>query len=168
MQTLYRFYDDTDRLLYVGVTMNPPRRFRTHEGTKGWWAEVSHIALESYLERADVLSAEAAAIRNERPVYNVALNGETVLCHVCRRPVEVDPDDEPDAGQPRHMECDAAFCDAYDTGWKSGWERGLSAGRDMTFRQTLGDRIGHKLVSAHCDGVHHEGVEKYSYRRSDW
>lgn len=157
MQTLYRFYDDTDRLLYVGVTMNPPRRFRTHEGTKVWWAEVSHIALESYLERSDVLAAEASAIRAEQPLYNVAMNSDSVMCSVCRRPMQPDPDDEPDDGPQRHQECDEACFEAH----LHGWETGYASGKARTYETTLGDRMGHKLISAHCDGMSHAGVDYY-------
>lgn len=36
---LYRFYGATGQLLYVGITMNPVQRFRSHRGTKDWWCE---------------------------------------------------------------------------------------------------------------------------------
>lgn len=74
-QALYRFYDAAGALLYIGVSLNPGRRFQQHAGEKTWWHEVSRIEIESFPDRAAVLAAEAAAIRGERPRHNVVLNG---------------------------------------------------------------------------------------------
>lgn len=162
MQTLYRFYDVSDELLYVGITMNPPHRFRTHAHTKEWWTEVDHITLEQHDTRHEVMAAESEAIRTECPVYNIAMNGDTVVCDVCSRAVLVDPmdGDEEDDGPARHLECDAAVYRAYLAGRK--------AGKEWVYEKTLGERIGHKLASAHCDGVNHAGVDHYRYRKAGW
>lgn len=71
-QALYRFFDESDELLYVGVTMNPTRRWLEHSQDKVWWAEVAHVTLEPYPDRKSVLDAEQLAIKTEHPRYNIA------------------------------------------------------------------------------------------------
>lgn len=71
MQALYRFYDHDDDLLYVGITMDPPARFRSHRQTKDWWGDVACIRLEQFGSRTQALDAEKCAIKKEHPRYNV-------------------------------------------------------------------------------------------------
>jgi predicted GIY-YIG superfamily endonuclease len=68
---LYRFFGPSEELLYVGITMNPSRRFAQHGAGKEWWHEVDEIRMERLPSREAVLAAERRAIRNERPRYNV-------------------------------------------------------------------------------------------------
>lgn len=73
MHTLYRFYDHAGSL--VGITNNPPRRFRKHRGEKTWWLDVADIRLEQFNSRDELAAAERRAIQNEKPLHNVRLNG---------------------------------------------------------------------------------------------
>ena len=73
---LYRFYSATGQLLYVGITMRPPERFKSHRDTKRWWSEVSGITVENYSNRVELERAERRAIQVERPQYNVVHNGK--------------------------------------------------------------------------------------------
>lgn len=75
-QTLYRFYDADGALLYIGVTMDPPVRWKAHADVKEWWATVRNIKMEPFETRTEVLAAERAAIKAERPRYNVIHNGQ--------------------------------------------------------------------------------------------
>ena len=97
---LYRFYDDTGALLYVGITHNPGARFPQHEKDKPWWNEVRGISIEQYPTRDAVLAAEQRAIRVENPRYNIqrpttpkratgarARIGLVWICEACRKPV---------------------------------------------------------------------------------
>ncbi len=43
---VYRFWDASDMLLYIGVTENPDGRFGGHESTKPWWPDVARKELE--------------------------------------------------------------------------------------------------------------------------
>jgi excinuclease UvrABC nuclease subunit len=72
--SLYRLYDSAGRLLYVGISHDVHSRIRTHRTDKHWGAEVADARLEVYPTRASALSAEANAIRRERPRYNVIHN----------------------------------------------------------------------------------------------
>ena len=91
---LYRFFNATGQLLYVGITMNPPQRFKAHQSEKDWWTEVSGITVESYASRSELAAAERRAIHVERPAYNVIYNqqkplvpampsGLRYVCQVC-------------------------------------------------------------------------------------
>jgi hypothetical protein len=71
---LYRFYDRSDVLLYVGITVDLPTRMGNHQTDKPWWADVARMTVEHHASRADVLDAERQAIRDEKPLYNVHHN----------------------------------------------------------------------------------------------
>lgn len=70
---IYRAYDATDRLLYVGVTSNPVGRFSTHRHKKDWWrSQVVRIELEWLPSRTHAFAAEKVAIATENPIHNVS------------------------------------------------------------------------------------------------
>lgn len=70
---LYRMYGPKGELLYVGITFGVVQRLRGHRGSQPWWPEVATIKLEHFANRQDALVAEAAAIKAERPLYNILL-----------------------------------------------------------------------------------------------
>lgn len=67
---LYRFFDRTDVLLYVGITMDLGARLKKHRRDKPWWLDIDHITIEHFSSRAEALAAEAEAIRMEGPLHN--------------------------------------------------------------------------------------------------
>lgn len=71
---LYRFYDLTGRLLYIGITSSPRLRFEQHKALKPWWADVAVREVTFYPTRELLESAEIKAIRRERPLYNIIHN----------------------------------------------------------------------------------------------
>jgi len=71
---LYRFFDDRNSLLYVGVSLTVLHRFASH-GNAPWFQAVRRIEIEWHADRALALAAERAAIVNEKPRYNRAHNG---------------------------------------------------------------------------------------------
>lgn len=71
---LYRFYNDADELLYVGITANPSRRLERHRHEKDWWSDVSRIDIEHFTDRHTVLAAERTAIETEKPRHNIRMN----------------------------------------------------------------------------------------------
>ena len=73
--TLYRFFGHDDQLLYVGLTINPGRRFQKHMAEKPWWTEVAKVTMEQHPDLAALRAAEAAAIKTEHPLHNVRMNG---------------------------------------------------------------------------------------------
>lgn len=68
---LYRLYDADGALLYVGVTGDLRTRFAQHAAGKPWWPEVARKTVEWHETRIAALGAEAAAMENERPRYNI-------------------------------------------------------------------------------------------------
>lgn len=74
---VYRLYDRDDRLLYVGITVQPEGRFRHHRNWhRDWWPEVDHVIWEEHDNRDEAKYAEAVAMILERPRKNI--NGNAV------------------------------------------------------------------------------------------
>lgn len=69
--TLYRLFDTSDRLLYVGVSLRGLNRLKQHRDGKPWGASIARMTLENFDDRPSALIAEAAAIKRECPMYNV-------------------------------------------------------------------------------------------------
>ncbi|MFI6140354.1 hypothetical protein ACIBCC_19465 [Streptomyces griseus] len=67
---LYRLYNATSVLLYVGISTYPKTRFIEHAGDKNWWHHVTRKDIEWLDNREAALKAESEAIANERPLYN--------------------------------------------------------------------------------------------------
>jgi len=68
---VYRLYDRAGRLLYVGITANVRTRLKAHE-KKPWWPQVHRHTIHEHPTRAYALAAEALAILEEAPRYNIA------------------------------------------------------------------------------------------------
>lgn len=83
---LYRLYDESGTLLYIGYTGSPPRRFEQHAKTKSWWLDVAYEVLTWYASRKRAAEAEDAAIKSEPSVHNV--RGTPRWADVSRRAVE--------------------------------------------------------------------------------
>lgn len=69
--TLYRFFDEEGRLLYVGVSTSAPNRMKQHRATKPWFTQVASATFSHLPTRNAALEAEAVAIRTEKPLMNV-------------------------------------------------------------------------------------------------
>lgn len=82
---LYRFFNSDGGLLYIGISVNAPQRFKRHKGDQPWWLEVAQITIERYASRADVLAAEKRAIETEHPLYNVVHNTGVRLTRSARQ-----------------------------------------------------------------------------------
>ena len=67
---VYRLYDAEWTLLYVGVTVNLPKRMAWHACQQSWWPQVAHRTSVWYGNEWDGRKAEAEAIDAENPVHN--------------------------------------------------------------------------------------------------
>lgn len=67
---LYRFYDEADELLYVGITYSPAERFKAHRSLSQWWSQAAKVTMTRYLNRRELAEAEIKAIKSENPRYN--------------------------------------------------------------------------------------------------
>lgn len=72
---LYRFFNNKDRLLYVGISLSAAQRAAEHRSSKPWWPEVARMEVEHLkCERDGALAIERSAIEREKPLYNVTHN----------------------------------------------------------------------------------------------
>lgn len=69
---LYRLYDAEGRLLYIGITDNPRRRWVQHAAKQAdaWWPDVARKSIEWFPSRGAAEAAEVRAIEREGPPYN--------------------------------------------------------------------------------------------------
>jgi predicted GIY-YIG superfamily endonuclease len=68
---LYRYFDENDRLLYVGITKNQFQRFQSHAFNTKWVELIHKATFEHYFSRSEVRQAEIAAIAAENPMFNI-------------------------------------------------------------------------------------------------
>lgn len=68
---LYRVYDAGDLLLYVGISNNFGYRWQQHGAVQPWWGEKRRLTVQWYDSRPEAGEAEAAAIKAEKPKYNI-------------------------------------------------------------------------------------------------
>ena len=71
MTSLYRYFGHDGTLLYVGVSHNPFLREVQHGYCKDMKL-VAQVAIEWFDCRSAALKAELAAIKKEKPLWNVA------------------------------------------------------------------------------------------------
>ncbi|WP_069751626.1 GIY-YIG nuclease family protein [Streptomyces sp. EN16] len=71
---LYRLFDADQQLLYVGITKDPKKRWRTHAqwARSSWWPSVTRKVVEWFPDREAADLAETAAINSEKPLHNLA------------------------------------------------------------------------------------------------
>lgn len=67
---LYRFFDASKRLLYIGVTGQLCERWPKHRREATWWTKAAYVAVEHWPSMHTALDAERAAIRAELPSFN--------------------------------------------------------------------------------------------------
>lgn len=72
MHHVYRMYDSTGRLLYIGQSVSLAERLGGHRSGSEWWPDVRTIKVEPHADSLAARSAEARAIATERPAYNVS------------------------------------------------------------------------------------------------
>lgn len=69
--TVYRAFDATGRLLYVGCTADVEARLRAHTDGSPWFLFHADVTLEHFDSYDDALEAEAFAILTEHPRWNM-------------------------------------------------------------------------------------------------
>jgi len=81
---VYRFFDSDGRLLYVGMSNQPIRRWYSHT-ERPWWRCASMYEITWYDTGEDAAAAEMLAIRSENPLHNIHCtprHGEVTGCGV--------------------------------------------------------------------------------------
>lgn len=80
---LYRAFNQSDDLLYVGISLRAAQRVHEHKKLSGWFQEVSRLEFEWFETRQSALVAEREAIKSERPKYNKHHNGKKSEQEIC-------------------------------------------------------------------------------------
>jgi predicted GIY-YIG superfamily endonuclease len=86
MTAVYRLYDSSGRLLYVGVAEDFDMRLRQHSYSKAWWPKVVRKDVTWYPDRLSALTEEARAIEVECPVHNTRRGHSRIGLMVVQRP----------------------------------------------------------------------------------
>lgn len=73
---LYRYYDDADVLLYVGVTDNLGDRTDSHARSSSWMDFAVRSTIVRFTSRREAEEHEVLAIRTEWPLFNTAHNDD--------------------------------------------------------------------------------------------
>ncbi len=71
---LYRFYNEEEQLLYVGVSKSTIQRLFTHQKLSDWYILVRFVVVDNYADRKSALAAERDAIKTEKPFFNIQHN----------------------------------------------------------------------------------------------
>lgn len=71
---VYRMFDSSGRLLYVGMTGNLEQRLHHHSFNAPWYGRVARTTVETYPDRAAAIAAEKHAIQTEQPELNTTHN----------------------------------------------------------------------------------------------
>lgn len=69
---VYRLFNVGNELLYVGSSKSALKRLAEHQGNQGWVDNVAKVTIERFDSKTLALKAELAAIKAERPQFNVA------------------------------------------------------------------------------------------------
>lgn len=67
---VYRHFDASGTLLYVGVSLCAVTRLSGHREHSGWFQEIARVTVEWFDSRELALEAERKAIRAEKPKHN--------------------------------------------------------------------------------------------------
>ena len=67
---VYRLYDASEELLYVGISKDFGTRWKQHAKDQSWWLEVQSQTVRWHDSRKAAKVMETAAIKTERPIHN--------------------------------------------------------------------------------------------------
>jgi hypothetical protein len=68
---LYRHFDASGALLYVGISLNPVKRQQAHMNGANWSDDITRVDVQWFATRSEAEMAEWVAIRDENPLHNV-------------------------------------------------------------------------------------------------
>jgi hypothetical protein len=73
MTQLYRHFDDSNKLMYVGISLNTFSRLSQHKDHSHWFRNINRVTIEHFKTREEAMAAERTAIRAENPMFNIAM-----------------------------------------------------------------------------------------------
>jgi excinuclease UvrABC nuclease subunit len=78
MTNLYRHYNTTGILLYVGISISAIKRLSEHAVQSRWFNQIAVIKIEKFETRKEAQLAEKQAIERENPLFNIKMNFQKV------------------------------------------------------------------------------------------
>ena len=73
-KTLYKYYDDHDRLLYIGIAWDELERRREHKKSDIWGVDIRRVEVAHYANRTMASAEERLRVQAERPLWNIHYN----------------------------------------------------------------------------------------------
>ena len=70
---LYRHFDESRNLLYVGISLSTFNRLSQHKDHSDWFKKIKNVTIEHFPTREEAMAAERQAIKSENPKFNIAL-----------------------------------------------------------------------------------------------
>lgn len=70
---LYRHFDETGQLLYVGQSLHAIARLAAHRKSR-WFSQIARVDVETFPSKSVAEIAEREAIEKEKPLYNIVGN----------------------------------------------------------------------------------------------
>ena len=71
---LYRHFNQSEELLYVGISISAMSRLGQHAAVSPWFKDITRVMIETFPAREDALTAEKEAIKTEHPKFNTHHN----------------------------------------------------------------------------------------------
>lgn len=68
---LYRHFDGSGRLLYVGISLSAVARLADHRKESHWARRIARVTIEAYATRRSAMTAERIAVQREKPLHNI-------------------------------------------------------------------------------------------------
>lgn len=78
---VYRLFDASGRLLYLGIARNPEYRWALHSNRQTWWHLVAQKTVEWHPDRDSAKAAEARLTLIEKPLYDRATKKKSEVVH---------------------------------------------------------------------------------------
>ena len=70
---LYRHFDNSNTLLYVGISLSTFARLSQHKDHSPWFKQVNRVEIQHFDTRDEAMAAERQAIKTENPKFNIAM-----------------------------------------------------------------------------------------------
>ena len=68
---LYRHFDGSGRLLYVGISLSAINRLAQHRAHSEWFGKIRKVTIKAFPNREAARIAESYAIKTENPIFNL-------------------------------------------------------------------------------------------------
>ena len=99
LYALYRYFDATGRLLYIGISGDLAMRDTSHISRSRWMQLTASSTVERFGTLEAVKAAEQEAVESERPLFNVQYNDTPEAKERLRAYLEEIGRDDPDYHQ---------------------------------------------------------------------